>query len=376
MDTRKLWLDWMLIIITPVLDALARDELKNKMPIYQHKTSNNRHLYTYLEAFGRILLGISPWLACRFSGEEEERRKYFENIVLLSLENAFDPDKNDYMNFSNGSQPLVDAAFLAAGILRCPEVLWNNLDKKTKQNIINSLNQTRSIRPYRNNWLLFSAIIECFFHFIGEKWDSMRVDYAILKHLEWYKGDSWYGDGNDFHFDYYNSYVIHPLLVDIIREMKDEPAWKGVYNIILERAARFSTYQEHLISPDGTYPLVGRSLTYRFGAFHNLAYMALLHNLEKNITPSQVRCGLTSVIMKTVSFGSMFDDQGWLQIGVCGKQPSMGETYISTGSLYLCTTVFLPLGLPPQDDFWSSPDAPWTMKALWSGEDRQCGHAL
>ena len=72
----------------------------------------------------------------------------------------------------------------------------------------------------------------------------------------------------------------------------------------------------------------------------------------------------------------MFDPDGWLQIGVCGHQPEMGERYISTGSLYLCSTVFLPLGLDENDPFWSAPDADWTMKKLWKGQNLRCGHAL
>ena len=47
----------------------------------------------------------------------------------------------------------------------------------------------------------------------------------------------------------------------------------------------------------------------------------------------------------------------------------MGEEYISTGSLYLCSTVFLPLGLRQDKEFWSLPDEDWTSKKIWSGLD-------
>ena len=77
-----------------------------------------------------------------------------------------------------------------------------------------------------------------------------------------------------------------------------------------------------------------------------------------------------------MSAKGMFDNDGWLRIGVCGHQPRMGETYISTGSLYLCTTVFLPLGLPAEAPFWKEPDCPWTQKRIWAGEDTACQHAI
>jgi hypothetical protein len=55
-------------------------------------------------------------------------------------------------------------------------------------------------------------------------------------------------------------------------------------------------------------------------------------------------------------------------LSMCGHQPCVGETYISTGSLYLCAVAFLPLGLPASDPFWASPSQPWTSAKAWSGE--------
>lgn len=50
------------------------------------------------------------------------------------------------------------------------------------------------------------------------------------------------------------------------------------------------------------------------------------------------------------------------------RKPEIGEGYISTGSLYLCATVFMPLGLPATDRFWADADAPWTACKAWSGQ--------
>jgi hypothetical protein len=89
-----------------------------------------------------------------------------------------------------------------------------------------------------------------------------------------------------------------------------------------------------------------------------------------------VRSALTAVIRRTLEPKGTFDVQGWLQIGLCGHQPGIGEGYISTGSLYLCTTAFLPLGLPAADAFWASPAQDWTAKRIWSGQDVHLDHAL
>ena len=80
----------------------------------------------------------------------------------------------------------------------------------------------------------------------------------------------------------------------------------------------------------------------------------------------QVRCALTSIIKNMMRPGT-FDENGWLKIGWCGAQKEIGEVYISTGSLYLCSVVFLPLGLDDKDEFWSGPYTEWTNKRQWGG---------
>ena len=91
---------------------------------------------------------------------------------------------------------------------------------------------------------------------------------------------------------------------------------------------------------------------------------------------AQVRGALTAVIRRTLEAPGTFDADGWLRIGLCGHQPGIGETYISTGSLYLCAVALLPLGLPASDAFWSAPSQPWTSAKAWSGKAFPIDHAL
>ena len=50
----------------------------------------------------------------------------------------------------------------------------------------------------------------------GEVQES-RLNYGLAKFRRWYLGDGTYGDGPHFHWDYYNGYVIHPMLMDILK---------------------------------------------------------------------------------------------------------------------------------------------------------------
>jgi hypothetical protein len=255
--------------------------------------------------------------------------------------------------------------------------IWLKLDSDTQANVISCLKATRSIAPPFNNWLLFSATIEAFLCKAQADWDPMRIDYAIRQHEQWYKGDGMYGDGPSFHWDYYNSFVIQPMLHDILyADDLITNQWREYADPILTRSRRYAAVLERMIAPDGTFPPIGRSLTYRLGVFQTLAQMALVHQLPPETSPAAVRCALTAVKARVIDVDANFDPNGWLRIGLCGHQPSLGEPYISTGSLYLCLCGFLPLGLPESDRFWSDPDTSWTAHAIWSGDDLACDHAI
>ena len=115
---------------------------------------------------------------------------------------------------------------------------------------------------------------------------------------------------------------------------------------------------------------------YRCGAFQLLAQMALLGELPAPLTGPRVRAALTAVMQRLLDAPGTFDDEGWLTVGFCGHQPHLGESYISTGSLYLCAGVLLPLGLGPADAFWSGAAEDWTARRIWRGEDAAADHAI
>jgi hypothetical protein len=376
---REQWVIMLTRISEPLLTALAEDRLKTMMPVEARTPSlaASRNNYTYLEGFGRLVSGLAPWIELPEdnSGEGHLRGRYFE-LVRQSLATATNPGSKDFMSFLEVPQSLVDYSFLALGLLRSPRI-WREADAATKRNVITALRGTRKIKPGFNNWLLFSALIEAFFLKIGEEYDRMRIDYALRQHEEWYKGDGIYGDGPEFHWDYYNSFVIQPYLRMILTVVA---AADQSYTTMLEKynriAARYAMILERLIAQDGSYPAIGRSIAYRCGAFHHLASEALLQKLPGELKPAQVRGALSAVIQKALGARSTFDERGWLTIGLSGHQPGLAEDYISTGSLYLCTTAFLPLGLPSSNEFWSSPSVPWSARNAWNGVDMKADSAL
>ena len=376
-NDREYWVAVMRRLADPVLTNLANGTLKARMPVEQ-KAGTDRRPVSHLEALGRLIAGVAPWLELGGDESAEGRvRAQYTVLAHRALARAVDPASPDYLNFTRDRQPLVDAAFLAQGLLRAPRTLRDRLEPATKRHLTAALESTRAITPGFNNWLLFSAIVEACLRSLGSAWDRTRVDYALRQHEQWYKGDGAYGDGPDFHWDYYNSFVIHPMLVDVLDACKDEsPAWKEMAGRQEQRARRYAAVQERLIAPDGSFPPIGRSIAYRFGAFHALAQAALRRALPDGVSPAQVRGALTAVVRRSVEAPDTFDADGWLRIGFCGQQAAIGETYISTGSLYLCAVGLLPLGLSADDDFWTSPPRPWTSAKAWSGQPFAIDHAL
>ncbi len=378
-EDRAYWIETMVRIVQPVLEHLAAGRLRAQMPVETKPGADrDRAAVTHLEAFGRTMAGIAPWLALPPDGTAEgSLRARLLRQAQEGMTRAVDPASPDRMNFTEGGQPLVDAAFLAHAILRAPQVLWADLDAATQRHLAEALTSTRVIRPAYNNWILFTAMVEAALARMGQPWDRVRVDLALRKMQEWYLGDGHYSDGPEFHWDYYNSFVIHPFLLDILDVVAAED---GRYAAMRARqqviSRRYAAILERLIAPDGTYPPIGRSITYRFGAFQLLAQMALRRDLPEGVTPAQVRSGLTAVIRRTMQAGDLFDADGWLRLGLYGHQPDLAEGYISTGSLYLCSVVFLPLGLPPDDPFWTDPPADWTARRIWQGEDLPNDRAL
>ena len=377
---RKVWVDQMTKIAAPVLENLAAGTLKQNMPFESLSTDPLRREVSYLEAVGRTICGIAPWLELGPDETEEGklRAKYID-LVIRGLKNGVNPQAEDHLMFDNRhSQPLVDAAFLAEGILRAPKQIWGNLDQQTKDWLVKEWKVSRSIKPFECNWLLFASIIEAALLEFTGVCDMDRLMYGVNRFRnEWYKGDAWYGDGPDFHLDYYNSLVIHPMFTETLRVLKKHGLAGADFLLTQEqRHGRLAAELERMISPEGSYPVMGRSIVYRFGSMHALADAAYLHILPTNLSPAQVRCALTAVIRRQLAQPRTFDENGWLRIGYAGSQIRMSEDYINTGSLYLSTAVFLPLGLPATDPFWLAPYRDWTAKKAWNGVDVGADHAI
>jgi len=374
---REYWTEQAYKMAQPVLENMARGELqKNMITEFSPSFDNRNRKVVYMETFGRLMAGIAPWLALPDDDTAEgKQRKQLREWALAAYKNSVDPASPDYLVWGASGQNLVDAAYIAESFIRAYDALWVPLDDVTKQRYLTEFKKLRKIEPPYTNWFLFSSTIESFIAKVTQRkdYDDFRVMMTIRKVEEWYVGDGWYADGPVFAFDYYSSYVFHAMYLETLQNMIDAKAntrleYQKYYDRALKRAQKFSIILERFISPEGTFPVIGRSTPYRLAAMQPLALMAWYQKLPKDLTNGQVRAALTAVLHRMMDHQNNYNEGGYLTIGFCGHQPETADWYTNNGSLYMTSLSFMPLGLPADHPFWTSQAEPWTQVKAWGGQ--------
>lgn len=359
----------------PVLSLMAKGELQKSMQVEVSPSWDGRDKrVTYMECFGRLMAGLAPWLSLPDDDSAEGQQRHQLRVWALdAYRNAVDPNSPDCLLWGGHGQALVDAAYVAESFIRAYDALWVPLDSVTKARYIEDFKGLRRVDPPYTNWLLFSSTIESFLAKAGADFDEYRVNSAIRKVEEWYVGDGWYADGPSFAFDYYSSYVFHPMYLETLQNMIDAKKYSrpnyGKYRArALKRTQKYALVLERLISPEGTFPVFGRSIPYRMATMQPLALMAWHQQLPAGLTNGQVRGALTAVMHRMYDGKENFNEGGFLTIGFCGRQPNVADWYTNNGSLYMTSLSLLPLGLPANHPFWTDASQPWTSKKAWSSQ--------
>ena len=382
---REYWCEQAWKMAQPVLENMAKGELQKNMKVEVSPNWDGRSKkVAYMETFGRLMAGLAPWLALPDTlplnatdadRKELEQRRQLREWALAAYKHAVDPESPDYLAWRGHGQALVDAAYVAESLIRGYDALWMPLDDVTKQRYLEEFQQLRRVEPPYTNWFLFSSTIESFLAkaFGKQAYDDYRVMTTIRKVEEWYVGDGWYADGPVFAFDYYTSYVFHAMYLETLQNMIDAKAntrleYKKYYDRELKRAQKFAIILERFISPEGTFPVIGRSTPYRMAAMQPLALMAWYQKLPKDLSNGQVRAALTQVMHRMYDQQNNYNDAGFLTIGFCGSQPGTADWYTNNGSLYMTSLSLMPLGLPADHDFWTCKAEPWTQVKAWGGQ--------
>ena len=117
---RAYWCKLLYQMAEPVLRNMAEGKLQATMQTEVSPTWDGRNAKViYMEAFGRLMAGVAPWLALPDDETEEgKQRQQLRAWALKSYANAVDPASPDYLLWEGEGQALVDAAYVAESFLR------------------------------------------------------------------------------------------------------------------------------------------------------------------------------------------------------------------------------------------------------------------
>ena len=303
----------------------------------------------WMEAFSRPLWALTPFFAGggRDSG--------FEEIYREGLAAGTDEDSGEYWGeCSDFDQRFVEMAAIAYGIMFAPEVVWEPLSEKEKDNVCKYLNKINEHYLPVCNWILFAVLVNIAMKKVGRPYAEDRLK-EYLEGLEtFYIGDGWYRDGDSGQKDYYVSFAIHfySLIYAVVMEKEDEERAK----LYKERACIFAKQFIYWFDEEGDAIPFGRSLTYRFAQVSFFS-ACLIAGIEP--FPVPVMKGLIVRHLQSWLKRPIFDRDGILTIGYGYPNLIMSEHYNAPGSPYWSMKAFAFLMLQEEHPFWSAEAAPY-----------------
>lgn len=301
-----------------------------------------------LEAFSRILWGLVPFWA---GGGKDA---VFEEIYRKGLTAGTNPESKEYWGgFHAFDQRFVEMAAMAYGLILSPDILWEPLSEKEKDNLANWLYGINEYELPICNWVLFAVLVNIALKKLGRKYDAKKLEKYLAGADSFYLGDGWYQDGDSGQKDYYISFAIHFYSLFYARVMEeDDPERCALYK---ERAKIFAKQFIYWFDENGASLPYGRSLTYRFSqvSFFCACLMAGVEPFDIGVMKGLIVRHFCDWMKKPV-----FDRDGILTIGYGYSNLVMGERYNGPGSPYWALKTFAILMLPDEHPFWKAEAKP------------------
>jgi Uncharacterized protein conserved in bacteria (DUF2264) len=245
-------------------------------------------------------------------------------------------------------QRIVEAAEVATGLWLGRDRLVPALGRAKLERLLAWLAGVHGRDVYDDNWVLFPTMVAAVQRAFGQAVPDAWIDRGIDTMLARYRGDGWYADGGGHAFDQYSGWAVHWHLLLWSRIDGDR---RPRIRALVER--RFRTYLAAIagtFAADGSRPLQGRSLGYRFATVAPFGLAALLgidaipHGLARRIAGGTVRRHLDD--------GALDPASGWFRRGVAAERPDVCERYMSSGASAWAAHAFVTLGLAADAPYW------------------------
>jgi hypothetical protein len=288
------------------------------------------------------------------------------DLLLQTFRDAFDPTHEHYWAEPTGTKPTqrsVEASLVAIALHRLGPDFVGKLSAEERANVNKWLASCTIIPERDNNHAWFHAtnqacrleLSRSFPEFKGdEQW--MLADLKAMDALAPVGDDGWYSDSPKLPlFDLYNFWTFgnFPLFWSRIIGHRYEK-WDAIFK---GRVKQFLQKTPYFFAPDGSVPLFGRSLPYRWAMLS-----PMLLGYEMKLWPHSP--GLLRRIVRT-------HINWWWRIGAYDEKlgkllesltpigtPAASDPYIDNGHPYWTMLSYTLFSIPKNDPFWTAPEEP------------------
>lgn len=270
------------------------------------------------------------------------------------LATGTDPDSPEaWPRLTDCSQQMVEAASVAVALHETRAWIWDRLDARVQERVVDWFSGFVGGRTWDNNWRLFQVVSEQFLASVGAPHSRGDIEGGLDRIEDWYVGEGWYTDGDGRNFDYYIGWAMHlyPLLWSRMAGADDG----GRTKVYRERLSRFLQDYPHFFGADGAPVHQGRSLAYRFAALAPV-WMGALADCTP-LAPGLTRRLASGTLRHFVERG-VPDERGLLTLGWYDTFLPSTQPYSGPASPYWASKGFLGLLLPADHPVWTERELP------------------
>ncbi|MFD5078560.1 DUF2264 domain-containing protein [Streptomyces sp. NPDC058371] len=308
-----------------------------------------------LEGFARTFLLAGFRLAGAGGADPHDLAGWY----AAGLAAGTDPKNPDrWPTFAECNQAKVEAASIALALHETRPWIWDRLDDRARQHVLDWLAPMVGDPMPGNNWIWFQGVTEAFARTAGGEWRQQDLDRTIALTDGWYAGDGWYSDGltggEHRNFDHYNGWAMHLYPLWFCRILGDA-APSGLLDRYRARLRRFLGDQRLLVGANGSPLVQGRSLTYRHAALASLWTGALFDATP--LSPGETRAIASRMLDHFTGHGAT-DGAGLLTLGWHRPFRGILQVYSGPASPYWASKGFIGLALPPEHPVWTEEETP------------------
>lgn len=246
------------------------------------------------------------------------------------------------------SQNLVEYGALAISLFVVPEVIWDPLTQKEKDDLATNMLSYGDGPTVDSNWKFFNIFVLSFFKSQGYEINDALLEKYLKRSLEHYRSDGWYNDSPAY--DYYSMWAFQ-LYGALWTEVFGNEYYPEISAQILQNFKEMENSYPYLFAKDGKMTMYGRSISYRMASVSPFPFMS--NYGSENVNLGWMRYISSSTLMQFMTHHDFMKDRV-PTLGFYGPFEPTVQNYSCRGSVFWMGKVFLGLMLPEDSPFWKA----------------------